>query len=55
MTNNFDADILNGASELLNRQKNLNGNTNQEITIQTDYQTPIKQNQLFEVGLKTIT
>ena len=54
LTNNFDADILNGSSELLNRQRNLNGNTNQEITIQTDYQTPIKQNQLFEVGLKTI-
>jgi ferric enterobactin receptor len=55
LTNNFDADILNNNSELLNRQKNLNGNTNQEITIQTDYQTPIKQNQLFEVGVKSIS
>ncbi len=54
LTNNFDAAILNSGSELLSRQKNLNGNTNQEITIQTDYQTPIKQKQLFEVGLKTI-
>jgi ferric enterobactin receptor len=54
LTNNFDADILNGTNVLLNRQKNLNGNTNQEVTIQTDYQTPIKQNQMFEVGLKTI-
>ena len=54
LTNNFDADILNQEKVLLSRQKNLNGNTNQEITIQTDYQTPIKQNQMFEVGLKTI-
>jgi ferric enterobactin receptor len=54
LTNNFDADILDGTNVLLNRQKNLNGNTNQEVTIQTDYQTPIKQNQMFEVGLKTI-
>jgi ferric enterobactin receptor len=54
LINNFDADILNGVNELLSRQKNLNGNTNQEITIQTDYQTPIKQNQMFEVGLKSI-
>ncbi len=54
LTNNFDADILNGVSELLNRQRNLNGNTNQEITVQLDYQTPIKENQMFEVGLKTI-
>lgn len=54
LTNNFDANIFNSANELLNRQKNINGNTNQEITIQTDYQTPIKQNQLFEVGLKSI-
>ncbi|MEA5261003.1 outer membrane beta-barrel family protein [Arcicella aquatica] len=55
LTNNFDANILNGASELLSRQKNINGNTNREITVQTDYQTPIKQNQMFEVGLKSIT
>ncbi len=55
LTNNFDANILNGASELLSRQRNINGNTNREITLQTDYQTPIKQNQMFEVGLKSIT
>ena len=54
LTNNFDADILNNASDLLNRQRNLNGNTNREITIQTDYQTPIKENQLVEIGLKMI-
>lgn len=55
LTNNFDANILNGASELLSRQRNINDNTNREITVQTDYQTPIKQNQMFEVGLKSIT
>ncbi|MES2519164.1 MAG: outer membrane beta-barrel family protein [Bacteroidota bacterium] len=54
LTNNYDANILNSVNELLSRQKNINGNTNQEITIQTDYQTPIKQNQMFEVGVKTI-
>ena len=54
LNNNFDADILNAINELLSRQKNINENTNQEITIQTDYQTPIKLNQMFEVGLKTI-
>lgn len=54
LTNNFDANILNSSNELLSRQKNINGNTNQEVTIQTDYQTPIKMNQMFEIGLKTI-
>jgi outer membrane receptor protein involved in Fe transport len=55
LTNNFDADILNGTNELLSRQKNINGNVNREITVQTDYTTPIKQNQIFEVGVKSIT
>jgi outer membrane receptor protein involved in Fe transport len=34
--------------------ENLNDNINQEYTIQADYQTPIKKNQLFEVGGKGI-
>jgi outer membrane receptor protein involved in Fe transport len=54
LTNNFDADLLNNSQELLSRQKNLNTNFNNEITVQTDYQTPIKTNQMFEVGLKTV-
>ena len=54
LTNNFDADLLNNSQELLSRQKNLNTNFNNEITLQTDYQTPIKTNQMFEVGLKTV-
>jgi ferric enterobactin receptor len=54
LTNNFDADLLNGSGELAARQRNLNGNLNQEFTFQTDYQTPIKKNQLIEFGGKGI-
>lgn len=54
LTNNFNADLLSESSSLLSRQKNLNSNLNQEATIQTDYQTPIKTNQMIEFGAKTI-
>lgn len=54
LTNNFDADLLNGTGELTGRQRNLNSNLNQEFTFQTDYQTPIKKNQLLEFGGKAI-
>ena len=54
LTNNFDADLLNGSHELTGRQRNLNKNINQEFTLQTDYQTPIKKNQLLEFGAKGI-
>ncbi len=54
LTNNFFTDLLGNAQELVSRQKNLNQNFNKEITLQTDFQTPIKQNQMFEVGLKTV-
>ncbi|MCE7064632.1 TonB-dependent receptor domain-containing protein [Dyadobacter sp. CY326] len=54
LTNDFDADILNGSNELLNRQRNLNKSINQEFTLQSDYQTPIKKNQLLEFGGKAI-
>ena len=30
--------------------ENLNNSRNQEFTLQTDYMTPIKKNQIFEVG-----
>jgi outer membrane receptor protein involved in Fe transport len=33
---------------------NLNDSYNQEITLQTDYQTPIRDNQMLEFGAKTI-
>jgi ferric enterobactin receptor len=54
LDNNFDANLLNGSGELINRQRNLNTNLNQEFTFQTDYQTPIKKNQLIEFGAKGI-
>jgi outer membrane receptor protein involved in Fe transport len=38
-----------------NRFKNLNDSYNQEMTIQGDYQTPIRDNQMLEVGGKNIS
>ncbi|GAB3270842.1 outer membrane beta-barrel family protein [Larkinella harenae] len=54
LTNNFYANLLGAGNELTARQRNLNNNTNQEITLQTDYQTPIRTNQLLEFGAKAI-
>jgi outer membrane receptor protein involved in Fe transport len=54
LTNNFDAHLLGGTNELTARQRNLNKNVNQEFTLQTDYQTPIKKNQQLEFGGKAI-
>ncbi|GAB2557362.1 outer membrane beta-barrel family protein [Spirosoma aerophilum] len=54
LTNNFDADLLGGTDALIGRQRNLNKNVNQEFTLQTDYQTPIKKNQMLEFGAKAI-
>jgi outer membrane receptor protein involved in Fe transport len=54
LTNNFYADLLNNNGALTGRQQNLNNNTNQELTFQTDYQTPIRKNQLLEFGAKAI-
>ncbi|MFD1143652.1 TonB-dependent receptor domain-containing protein [Larkinella insperata] len=54
LTNNFDADLLTNAGELTGRQRNLNKSLNQEFTLQTDYQTPIRKNQLIEFGGKAI-
>ena len=55
-TNNFVADLL-GGTDFQTRtggQSNINPSTNQESTLQVDYQTPIKQNQLLEIGGKGI-
>lgn len=54
LTNNFEAELLNSAKEVFGNQVNLNTNFNKEVTLQTDYQTPIKQNQIFEIGAKTV-
>lgn len=54
LKNNFDANLMNPGGETLNRQRNLNSNLNQEFTFQSDYQTPIKKNQMLEFGGKGI-
>jgi outer membrane receptor protein involved in Fe transport len=38
----------------INRTKNINDSYNEEITFQVDYQTPIAQNQMLEMGGKSI-
>ena len=55
-TNNFVADILSGADfqTISSRQRNDNLSYNQESTLQVDYQTPLKTNQLLEFGAKGI-
>lgn len=56
-TNDFDANLYNyksGLSELIGQSGNNNKSSNQESTIQIDYQTPIKNNQLLEMGGKGI-
>ncbi|WP_247237334.1 TonB-dependent receptor domain-containing protein [Telluribacter sp. SYSU D00476] len=56
-TNNFDADLFsdnNTLKELIGQEGNRNNSYNQESTVQVDYQTPIKNNQMFEIGGKAI-
>lgn len=54
LDNNFDANLINSNGELTGRQRNLNSNINQEFTLQSDYQTPIRKNQMLEFGAKGI-
>jgi outer membrane receptor protein involved in Fe transport len=54
LTNNFNSDNLNQSSEIINRLKNINSNINQEVTLQTDYQTPIGTRAILEMGAKGI-
>ncbi len=54
LTNNYDANLFDSNNDPTDLQKNLNFNTNQELTFQTDYQTPISTNQLVEFGGKGI-
>ncbi|WP_221390131.1 outer membrane beta-barrel family protein [Dyadobacter sp. NIV53] len=57
-TNDYDADVYSLSTanirELLGAQGNNNSSHNQESTVQLDYQTPIKDNQLIEIGGKGI-
>ena len=54
--NNFTADLLGGTDfqTIMSRQRNDNPSSNQESTIQIDYQTPLSQRSLLEFGGKGI-
>lgn len=54
LTNNFNTDMLNESGSVDSKLKNENKNENSELTLQTDYQTPLGKNQLFEFGAKGI-
>lgn len=53
LINNFTSDFLTGVDgELLRTQQNINHNLNTEITLQTDYVTPIGKNNRLNLELK---
>jgi outer membrane receptor protein involved in Fe transport len=59
LTNNFDSDNfetrnINDAFTILNRLRNVNNNLNQEVTVQSDYTTPLSTNAIIEFGGKGI-
>jgi outer membrane receptor protein involved in Fe transport len=55
LTNNFNANLLDAEQGIITeREQNRNNNTNQEVTLQTDFTNPIGKNQLVEAGAKTI-
>ena len=51
---NFVSSNLDGSENVLSRLRNLNDNTNREITLQTDYIHPIGEKQILEAGAKGI-
>jgi outer membrane receptor protein involved in Fe transport len=53
-SSNFDALLSNPTGGLLGRQQNFNASNNQEITLQTDYLTPLSKWQQLEFGAKGI-
>jgi outer membrane receptor for ferrienterochelin and colicin len=54
-TNNFTNSLKDGAGEAVTqRLKNENDSYNQEVTVQADYQLPLGEKQLLEVGGKDI-
>jgi outer membrane receptor for ferrienterochelin and colicin len=54
LTNNFNTALLGESGSVSSRLKNVNENSNSEFTLQTDYTTPIKKNQILEFGAKGI-
>jgi ferric enterobactin receptor len=54
LINNFTSDFLTLDGAKLNSQQNINNNINKEITLQTDYVSPINTNQQIEFGVKTV-
>ena len=53
--NDFTNTIYNPTNEeIIERIKNENPGINEEYTFQVDYQTPVSDNQMFEVGAKNI-
>lgn len=54
MNEDFTSDLLDSNEDILTSLKNESKNLNQEFTIQTDFQTPIRDNQIFELGAKAI-
>lgn len=53
LTNDFESELLMPSTSSI-FSKNLNGNTNQEFTLQSDYMTPLGKKQLLEFGAKGI-
>jgi outer membrane receptor protein involved in Fe transport len=54
-TNEYNSDLLKAdLSTVLSKELNPNTSSNQEETIQIDYQSPIQKNQLLEIGTKGI-
>ena len=54
MDDDFVSNNLDAEENIVNSLQNVNNNINQEFTIQSDFQTPIQDNQMFEVGAKGI-
>jgi ferric enterobactin receptor len=54
LANNFNAELMSSGMEILSRQKNINKNTNTEITFQTDYVHPFKNKTQWEIGAKNV-
>jgi ferric enterobactin receptor len=54
LVNNFNTNMLNSERVTLSRLKNLNDNLNTEMTLQTDYVSPIGKKQQIEFGIKGV-